>query len=219
MLKYDQAIKYMKKLFFIVSIGCGVLMATVNNVYSVDGSCFGCDTKAAAKKLFILANSVTVTNVTAETSLIQGALNGIGITNIPANFFTAGKKLSIRATGVSSSPLTPGTLTIKIKGGSTVILSTGAKTSIVSSANKQWAMLADITCRTVGSSGVFIGNGGVLREDQATVIPVYWGMVNFPVETITLNTTTAIPFDITAQFSIALGSSITMQTLEVLQYN
>lgn len=176
--------------------------------------------KSAPKSIFVLTNSVTVTNSNSELTIIGGSGNGLGSTNILANFFKPGKTLVIKASGVTSSPVTPGTLNLKIKLGSTVILTTGAQTSIASSANRIWTMEATITCIEVGSSGKIKGAGRVERIDNTTFATTIWGMVNPPpTETVTVNTSTAQAFDITVQFSIALGSSITLQTLKLEESN
>lgn len=166
--------------------------------------------------LFVATASATVTNTTTETTLL-GA--GVGTKTIPANRVQAGTTLRLSLDGVlSSAAVTPGTLHIKAKFGSTVILDTSAQTIGSNESNQMWKLDGEITFRTNGASGTCIGQAGF--ENQATLLGAFtaWAMTN--TATTTIDTTADIVVDVTATWGTAdAANSITCTnaTLELLR--
>lgn len=77
------------------------------------------------QNLFAQTTNQTVANTVTETTLIDG---GVGTLALPANFFKVGKSIRFELLGYHSSTANPN-ITIKVKLGSTVVLTTGAVTS------------------------------------------------------------------------------------------
>ncbi len=97
------------------------------------------------------------TNTTTETSLLPAAAKF----TIPANFFQVGSVLRITlASQVSNVATTPGTLTLKVKFGSTIAFSGGAaqlSTTVHTTLPHWWDVL--LTCQVIGASAVLMGQG------------------------------------------------------------
>lgn len=166
--------------------------------------------------LFVATASATLTNSTTETTLLG---SGVGSATIKANRVAAGTTLRLSLDGVvSSAAVTPGTLRIKVKFGSTVILDTTAQTITSSLTNMLWKVDGEITFRTAGASGTCIGQSGFESQTGALGAFAVWAMTN--TATTTIDTTADIVIDITAQWSSATSSnSITCTncTLELLR--
>lgn len=162
------------------------------------------DTRA----LFSQTATVTVANTTTETTLIS---TGIGTVTLPTNFFVAGKTIRIKAWGYMSSTGNP-TLTVKLKLGSTTVCTyTGTSGN---PSNNSWQVDSVITCRTTGSSGTVFGQG-LFEEVHGSGLVV--GSDN--TATTTINTTSSLAVNLTAQWGTAnAGNTITITNfvLEVM---
>lgn len=103
-------------------------------------------------------------NTTAATSIIPAAAKY----TLPTNWFQVGKKLRVTASGrVSNIVTTPGTLTLDVRFGSTVVFNGGAVSlNIVAKTNVTWNLQMDLTCRAIGAStsANLIGTGYWLTE-------------------------------------------------------
>jgi hypothetical protein len=144
---------------------------------------------ASTRNLAIQTADDTVANTTAETNLLGTIL---GSATIDANTLAEGTTLRIAAggnLGVTGSP----TLTVKIKLGSTEVLSTGGLSPTGTDAG--WFMEVVITCRAVGASGAVVATGSF--QTGSTIVT--------PVKTTatTLNTTANQSLTITATWSAA----------------
>lgn len=164
---------------------------------------------------FTQTNTVTVANTVTETA-ISGT--GIGSLTLPANQLKVGKNLRVRAWGVlSSKAAAAGNLTIKIKLGSTVILSTTAIALTTSLSNNLWQLDSDMTCRAVGGSGTIMAQG-VFRTVN-TLADIAEGMSN-GTSTITVDTTGTLALSVTAQFSVNdVANTISCTNLTVEELN
>lgn len=161
------------------------------------------------RSLFTQTNSTAVANTITETSFLGG---GVGTATLPANFFVAGKTIKIKAYGFHSSTGSP-TLTIKVKLGSTVILTTGAHT-MHNDTNEMFEVEAMITCRTTGGSGTVFGQGSF--SDYGTGGRI--SMVNTAATTVATNSSQTIT--ITAQWSVAnAGNTITGTSCTIVVLN
>lgn len=96
-------------------------------------------------------------NTVSETSVLPPAAKF----TIPANFFLVGTLLRITVVGqVSNVVTTPGTLNMKVKFGSTIAFDGGTQqmsTTAHTTLPHWWDVL--LTCRAIGSSANFIGQG------------------------------------------------------------
>ncbi len=158
--------------------------------------------------LFTQTATVTVANTGTETTLI-GA--GVGSITLPANFFTIGRVLKVKAWGVHGATGGP-TIDLKIKVGGSTVLDTTAVTSN-NDTNKAWQLEGWITCRTIGGTGTIIGQGRYEEISHAA-----FGMAN--TATTTIDTTAALAIAITVQFGTADPAntiSATNLTLEAIQ--
>jgi hypothetical protein len=159
--------------------------------------------------LLTKTDTTTVANTTTETSLI-GTI--VGTNTLPANFFTVGKTLRIKGYGFHSGASSPN-ITVKVKFGSTVILTTGSVAS-GNSSNTLWDIEAVITNRTTGAGGTVFGQG-VYRELDGT--PKFNGMINTTATTV--DTTASQVVTVTVQWGTASASntfSFTNLSMEVL---
>lgn len=159
--------------------------------------------------LFTQTATGTVANTTTETAITS---TGVGTLTLPANFFAVGKSLRISGKGLHSSAANPD-ITIRVKLGSTTILTTGAVPSSADT-DAQFDIEGMITARTIGASGTIMAQGHY-EEDGTS--PDTFQMTN--TSTTTIDTTASQTLSITAQWSAASASntiSLTNLTVEVL---
>jgi hypothetical protein len=96
-------------------------------------------------------------NTLTETSLLPAAANF----TIPANFFLVGSVLRVTVCGqLSNVVTTPGTFDFKFKFGSTAVFDTGALacSTTAHTTLPHWITIL-MTCRAIGSSANFMGQG------------------------------------------------------------
>jgi hypothetical protein len=148
--------------------------------------------------LFVQTATGTVANTTTETALTS---TGVGTLTLPANFFIAGRTIRVIGYGYHSS--VSGTIRIKVKFGSTVILDTTAL-STGNNTNNLFQLYGDITCRTTGASGTVFGQG-IFTEGGGS--PKDFEMVN--TSTITIDTTSSQAVSVTCQWQNASASNTT----------
>ncbi len=132
---------------------------------------------------------------------------------------------------MSNVVTTPGTLIMAIRWGGVAgtVLCTSAAQGLDTTArtNSAWALMANITCRTAGSSGtamssgIFFGN--VLSSTAANLLPALMGSAGTPLASantaVTIDTTTAKLLSVTAKFSVATSPTnltCNQRILEVL---
>jgi hypothetical protein len=164
---------------------------------------------ASHARIFVQTASVTVADTTTETTL-TGA--GQGNLTLPANFFTVGRTIRLKAMGVFSDTGTP-TLNIRFKLGSTTICSTGAVALAGTIANNVWSVDIELTCRTVGASGTVIAQG-LFTYDESTHAGTTEGLAS--TTTTTIDTTASQAVGITVQWGSASASNtITATNLTV----
>lgn len=103
-----------------------------------------------------------LSNTTTATSILPAQAKF----TLPANFFAIGKALRVKASGrISTVVTTPGTLTLDIRFGSTVVMNGGAMSlNIVAKTNVNWLLELMATCRAVGSSANLMWQGSWLSE-------------------------------------------------------
>ena len=143
-------------------------------------------------------------NTNAQTSVI-GSVSGA--TTIPANTFTNGAILEVRAQGYYSLPAVADSLTLRVKCGGTVLASGVLTPPAGAVTNGTWRMWLTITSIGTGAGGSFMTNG------MAGLV----GSALSPSEAAILNTanvaydfTTTCVMDVTAQWGAAqVGELIT----------
>lgn len=152
--------------------------------------------------IFISLATGQVVSSTSETTLV-GA--GVGSLTFPANTLFIGRTIRVKAWGVISTAAVPGTLRIKIKLGTTVVLDTSAQTPTGSLTDMLWEIDALFTIRTVGSVDSLIGQGRFDHQATALAAMVTWAMKQTAALTLALNTQHAL--DVTAQWSTSDASN------------
>ena len=158
--------------------------------------------------LFTQTASVTVANTTTQTTLLDG---GVGSVTLPVNFFYPGRTLRITLYGYHSTVANPN-ITMRVKFGSTTILTTGAVAS-GNSTNTAIKLEGFVTCRTDGATGTVIGQGTYTEAGGGANI---FDMTN--TATTTIDTTASQTVDITVQWGTASASNTITSTNVILEY-
>lgn len=154
-----------------------------------------------AGNLVQVSSNVTVSNTVTETALMSVTL--------PANFWTVGKTIIFKATGLLSTHAS-GDVSFepKIKYGSTVVNGSGfgvyASNSLT---NRFWTYEFILTCRSTGSSGTVIGQGWInWTNSSGSAFDTY-----VSTSTVTINTTTSNNLELTWTWGAAqTGNSVTI---------
>lgn len=168
----------------------------------------------AGAPLFVQTATATAVTGNSETTILG---TGAGSLTIPTTWFTAaGTVMDVRFSGKYSTGLTPGTLQLKLKFGSTVVGQTAAFTPIVSVTDGVYSGFVRLVARTVGASGtIFVADG--LLQEGTTLTP---GLSKFSNPTlgtaVTIDTTATQVVDLTATWSTAATNSITGYTFEMV---
>jgi len=165
--------------------------------------------------LFNQVNSITVSNTAVETTL-KGT--GLGLSTLPAGYLFVGRAVRVYAAGFYGTQAVPVTLNIRIKLGSTVVLTTGDQTPSGSMTTQMWWLSGLITCRIVGVTGTVNAQGRWMHMAEAAGAddagtPIVWGMKN--TASTTLDTTIAQAIDVTADWGagVAAADTITCTSL------
>jgi len=116
-------------------------------------------TSVPTGNIFTMTISSTVSNTTAETNMVSAGQPVIaGTVTIQSNFWTVGRSIEIKGTGFySSSPTAPGNFHLKIKIGSTVVLSTSSVPYVVNQSSQVFSFWTTLTCGVTGAGGSVIG--------------------------------------------------------------
>ena len=145
------------------------------------------------------ANSATVTNTTAETTII-GA--GVGTLSVPANGFAVGDSFRAILGGLMNAGNNE-TIRIKLKTGSVVLLDSGIQNLGSAVTNDVWSLNVDFTVRQIGTAGVasIVSLGGFhyTKTNNASVQGFGFNVVN----STTFDTTISNVLDVTAQWGAA----------------
>jgi len=165
--------------------------------------------------MFTQTADKTVANTTTETTLIG---TGVGTLTLPANSLIAGRTVRIKMSGIYSTvAVTGGTVTVKVKYGSTVIATIATTALLTGATNDYWEGEVVLTCRTTGATGTVMTSGRV--GYQITGNAVIWDELNNAGATTTIDTTAATALDVTVTWSAANASNTVTSlvgSLEVL---
>jgi hypothetical protein len=145
------------------------------------------------------ANSAIITNTDEERSLING---GVGTLTVPANGFQVGDSFRAVFGGVINANNNQN-ITIRIKAGSLVLLSSGLQNLGSSVINDVWSLNIDFTIRQIGAAGVAsivsLGAFHYTKTNNASVQGFGFNVVN----NTTFDTTISNTLDVTAQWQNA----------------
>lgn len=149
---------------------------------------------------------------TAEASLLDPAVKK----QMPGNYFKRNKKVRVVAHGrVSNIVTTPGTLTFRLKWGSTIVLAATQALVVNTTAttNVSFSLYLDMTCRSDGTAATFMLEGWVASVAFGATTAV--GFVLIPLSAPAVGSAVDVTanqfFDLTAQWSL------TGNTLQVHQ--
>ena len=156
--------------------------------------------------------SVTVDTTASETTLLSST-GSVGGLLLLKNDFTVGKTYRVSGCGVFSNTGTP-TLTVKVKLGSTDVLSTGAITTVTGASNREFSFSGLITVKSLGGSGTVNGQG-IFVETLATGVSLNYPMTN--ASAVTVDTTANQTVNVTAQWSASSASNTITLTNFVLE--
>ena len=150
-------------------------------------------------------NSNIITNTTTESSLING---GVGSLIVPANGFKVGDSFRAVFGGVINANNNQN-ITIKVKAGSLVLLSSGLQNLGSSVINDVWSLNIDFTIRQIGAAGVAsivsLGAFHYTKTNNASVQGFGFNVVN----NTTFDTTISNTLNVTAQWgSASTGNNI-----------
>lgn len=144
-------------------------------------------------------NSTIISNTTTESSLING---GVGSLIVPANGFKVGDSFRAVFGGVINANNNQN-ITIKVKAGSLVLLSSGLQNLGSSVINDVWSLNIDFTIRQIGAAGVAsivcLGAFHYTKTNNASVQGFGFNVVN----NTTFDTTISNTLDVTAQWQNA----------------
>ena len=157
------------------------------------------------------ANSPTLTESTAEATLIDG---GAGTLSVAANGFAVGDSFQVSMGGMISARNND-TITIRLKTGSVVLANSGPFTLPLIN-NQVWYLTAHFTVRSIGAAGVAsivsIAQFHILKLASGTQQGFAWNTVN----NTTFDTTISNTLNITGQFSSNSSSNSIYSDLFIL---
>ena len=142
---------------------------------------------AGGTKIFAqttIAGGDTIANSTSETAFTAS-------NTLSANSVSVGDVFTCNLSGVFSTAVVAPSLTIKIKLGSTTMLSTGSFTTIAGISNLGWYTEAKFTVQSIGSSGSIEAQGSSAFSTAAAAAM-----------TINMSNTSALTIDTTASQAI-----------------
>ena len=100
-------------------------------------------------------SSVSLVGVQTAISLISGSIRGTK--TLPANFFKQGKVLRYRFSGVYTTDVVPGSMTLSLMIGGVTFRTTGVASLDSNVTNGEWQVEGAITCYTTGITGTVAG--------------------------------------------------------------
>ncbi len=139
------------------------------------------------------AASANVTNTVTETDFDKSVV-------VPANMLKVGDVIRVRLAAIAPSTNATDTLTLKLKVGSTVIISTGA---VDVNNNDVGFIEADLVIRAIGAGGSFVAAGV-----QALGVPGTVTAKPFILAATAIDTTAAQTIKASAQWSVANAGNI-----------
>lgn len=146
----------------------------------------------------------TISNTTTETAFTSTF-------TIPANSLVAGQAIRMRWFGLYGTALVAPSLTAKLKFGSTVVLTTGAITTIGSLSNQGWSCDALLIVTGIGAGGAIEAQG---YAEFATAATTSLSINLTNASAVSIDTTVSQAVTVTMTWSLASASdSITMRQM------
>lgn len=156
-------------------------------------------------RLFNMTNSSILTNKTTSANIIS---NYSGRINLPANFWTPGKRVQLMFRGSYFSPAGTFTWTNAVFVGSTMIASNLVPLA-ASVAGDVWEEEIDIVCQNAGASGTLVCHGMCVIPSAAGGTSAVGRRVRLASGAVTVDTTAA------ADLSVTFHPSATTRALEI----
>lgn len=151
--------------------------------------------------IFSQTASVTRASSTDELTLL-GA--GIGSLTLPANFWTVGKTIIVKAWGhYGTKNGGQGNSTMKLKLGGTAVYSDTHALDQNLGNDELWQFTGVMTCRTVGGSGTIFTQCNCEHTSDNPATDEWHAMTTPNTTTATIDTTGALAIDFTHQFSVS----------------
>jgi hypothetical protein len=144
------------------------------------------------------ADSATVTNTTAETTIIG---TGVGSLSVAANGFSIGDSFLGRIVGHISSKNND-TIRIKIKSGSVILGDTGVVT-MPQTTTKHYTVDLNFTVRTIGAAGVASIATGMVFTYSKDASNAFEGYNSTIINNTTFDTTSTNTLDVTVEWGAA----------------
>src|SRR6185503_17170009 len=164
------------------------------------------------------ADGPALSNSNAATSILLGQAKFL----FPANFWEfVGMGLHVYAAGrLSNIVTTPGTLTLDLRLGGTVVFNGGAmQLSTTAHTNVPWEWSVNLTLRATGTTGNFIGQGNMTSQainisgaDPTTGHSTLETPNTNPAVGNNVDLTAALALDLFATFSIANSANLIQTT-------
>jgi hypothetical protein len=170
------------------------------------------------RDLFAQTANVTVANTTTESTLLG---SGQGSLILPANWATAGRTLELHAAGYHSTlSSSPGTLRFRIKLGNTIVVTSGAINLPLNLSGVTWWVDARLTFRANGVSGSIIGQVEFGLYSTNDIGSATKTLIKHTITTpVTIDTTVALPVNLTAQYSVASTSNTITCTNAIIGFH
>lgn len=161
-----------------------------------------------------------LTNSTTPTSILAAAAKFV----LPANLLQIGTKLRVKAHGrISTAASSPGTLTLDVRFGSTVVFNGGASGTVATSAtNLTWDLEVDLTCRSIGAStsATMLGVGRLISAALSASTPIMLLPTSSPGAGTGFDSTASQTVDLFATWSVQSASnSIRCDSYELILLN
>lgn len=160
--------------------------------------------------LFIQTVSATVNNTTTEGSVIS---TGKGVNGLLGNTFgsdTIGTNYSFEISGIYSTIGVPGNATVRLKIGSTLIVTTGAINLSGGRTNASWLMKGNFTIRTLGVTGTIMPDPIFFAPNNTGFTGTLAIGLNNAGVPVVVDTHTTAPLDLTIQWNLAnVGNTFT----------
>lgn len=152
-----------------------------------------------------LSGSMSADGTANTSGAAASMLNAAAVYTIPANWWTVGKRLNIKASGrISNVNPTPGTARYDLRFGATIVWDSLAILLDTTRANTtvHWQLELELTCRAIGAAANLWGWGRwtSIALERASAAPPY----GHPVAALPWNSTPAVGanFDSTASQTV-----------------
>lgn len=146
-----------------------------------------------------VVTSATATPVNVNTSAAETTLHTVTLPRNGANVESKLLTWTSRGFYGTLNP-GPGTLTFRLKWGSTTIATTGAIALTAGLTSQPWSLMADTVVVTAGSSGTVRCNGSAVLQVGAGAV---YHAETTNTATVTVDTTAVVTLSLTAQFSVS----------------